>query len=83
MFSLTLPKIVDAIVLYGIIHLLLWLGSKAVKRTERTMAIKLHYRERAKGLGHEAKSVIDCVEGHCNLFPKTSPDSPAAPYTNQ
>lgn len=83
MFSLTLPKIFDAIVLYAIIHLLTWLGAKAFKRTERTLAIKLHYRQRAKGLGHQAKSVIDCVEGHCILFPKKSLGSPDAPYTNQ
>jgi hypothetical protein len=70
MFSLTIAKVADALVLYAVIHLLTWAGAKAFVRTERTIAIRTHYRDKAKGLGHAAKSVIDCVEGDCKLFVK-------------
>ena len=64
--NITLKAVGDSLVLYGIIHLILWSLSKTL-RFARLKAIWLHNKYKTEGLGHQSE-VILCQEGTCAIL---------------
>jgi hypothetical protein len=61
-------KVIEATVMYGIVHLNWWVLKKLFTRTERQVAILQHYTNRARKHGHQAEKPTTCSEGLCALF---------------
>lgn len=67
MLGITPLKISEALIMYVLIHAIIWASMKFLKRTERSMAIWLHHKNRALEKGH-GRSVVECNEDTCVIL---------------
>lgn len=60
--------ILKAIIVHALADYIMKYSEKWFKGSERHMAIWMHYKHRAQGVGHGHKHVLDCSEGQCAIL---------------
>lgn len=65
---LFITVIVKAIIVHWLAIQISKYSENWFKQNERHMAIWLHYKMQAKGVGHEARHVLECLEGKCSTL---------------
>lgn len=68
MYDLTLKQILTSAIMYVIVQTAWLTVKKLFSRSERTVAIWVHYQHRAKQQGHNPKSPVACPEPDCAIF---------------
>jgi hypothetical protein len=63
-----LTVVVKIIIGHWVAERIMLLSQKIFGKTERNMAIWLHYKAQAAGHGHFAQSVLSCGEDKCGIF---------------
>lgn len=66
--SVILEGTISYLIIHGIVAILKKVFGFGLKKTERVLAIRHHYHERARKKGHSASSVLDCGDSKCALF---------------
>jgi hypothetical protein len=70
--TITPIEIIYGTISYLIIHGIVWVLRKVfgygLQKTERALAIRHHYKQRALKKSHFADSGLVCKDGRCELF---------------
>lgn len=59
---------VSYLIIHGIVYVLKKLFSLGLHKTERALAIRHHYHQKALKKGHNEQDILLCSDGMCSLL---------------